>query len=294
MPGMHGFFTLGPDRDWSNYVPFKAFPNEFLHSMSRLTDLVGDGLSDLALIGTNSVRLYANRREHGFADGVDVPHRYKLPDGDDDELPSLLHTQTEVVAFADPLGTGQQHLVRIRHDEVKVWPNLGRGRFGKGFVLCALPFTYSEFNAEQVLLADLDGSGAADLIYLEPKRLRVFMNHAGSGFEQSSVDLPWPEGVLYDRLTQVSTADLQGLGCSSLIVTVPYMAPRHWRYDFVKAKPYLVNRTCNNMGSSSGVTYRSSAQEWLDEKTAAGSRHRKPDRSIAHGVACGQAANPAR
>jgi len=266
MPGMHGFFTLGPDRDWSNYVPFKAFPNEFLHSMSRLTDLVGDGLSDLALIGTNSVRLYANRREHGFADGVDVPHRYKLPDGDDDELPSLLHTQTEVVAFADLLGSGQQHLVRIRHNEVKVWPNLGRGRFGKGFVLCALPFTYSEFNAAQVLLADLDGSGAADLIYLEPKRLRVFMNHAGSGFEQSSVDLPWPQGVLYDRLTQVSTADLQGLGCSSLIVTVPYMAPRHWRYDFVKAKPYLVNRTCNNMGSSSGVTYRSSAQEWLDEK----------------------------
>ncbi len=266
MPGMHGFFTLGPDRDWSNYVPFKAFPNEFLHSMSRLTDLVGDGLSDLALIGTNSVRLYANRREHGFDDGIDVPHLAKTPDGDDDELPSLLHGQTEVVALADLLGSGQQHLVRIRHNEVKVWPNLGRGRFGKGFVLCALPFTYSEFNAAQVLMADLDGSGAADLIYLEPDCMRVFMNHAGNGFEQTSVDLPWPQGVLYDRLTQVSTADLQGLGCSSVIVTVPYMAPRHWRYDFVKAKPYLVNRTCNNMGSSSGVTYRSSAQEWLDEK----------------------------
>ncbi|WP_159813902.1 toxin TcdB middle/C-terminal domain-containing protein [Pseudomonas sp. 18058] len=137
---------------------------------------------------------------------------------------------------------------------------------GDGSVISRNVMRYSEFNAAQVLLADLDGSGAADLIYLEPKRLRVFMNHAGSGFEQSSVDLPWPEGVLYDRLTQVSTADLQGLGCSSLIVTVPYMAPRHWRYDFVKAKPYLVNRTCNNMGSSSGVTYRSSAQEWLDEK----------------------------
>ena len=39
-----------------------------------MADLVGDGLSDLALIGTRSVRLYANRREAGFADGIDVPH----------------------------------------------------------------------------------------------------------------------------------------------------------------------------------------------------------------------------
>ena len=137
------------------------------------------------------------------------------PSGDDDDLPLLSNTPTELVAFADVLGSGQQHLVRIRHNEVKCWPNLGRGRFGKGFVLCALPFAYAEFNAAQVLLADLDGSGAADLIYLESDRLRVFMNHAGEGCEQTSVDLPWPEGVRYDRLCQVSTADLQGLGCSS-------------------------------------------------------------------------------
>ena len=51
-----------------------------------------------------------------------------------------------------------------------------------------------------------------------------------------------------------------------LILTVPHMDPRHWRYDFVEAKPYLVNGTCNNMGASSSVSYRSSAQEWLDEK----------------------------
>ena len=71
------------------------------------------------------------------------------------------------------LGSGQQHLVRIRHNEVKCWPNLGRGRFGKGFVLCTLPFAYDEFNASRVLLADLDGSGAADLIYMEAERLRI-------------------------------------------------------------------------------------------------------------------------
>jgi hypothetical protein len=264
-PGMSGFFTLDPDRNWSNFVSFDAFPNEFFHPMAQMADLVGNGLSDVALIGTRSVRLYANRREVGFADGIDVPHPDAV-DQHDDELPLLSNTPTELVAFADVLGSGQAHLVRIRHNEVKCWTNLGQGRFGKGFVLCALPFAYDEFNAAQVLLADLDGSGAADLIYLEPDHLRVFMNRAGNGYELNSVDLPWPEGVRYDRLCQVSTADLQGLGCSSVILTVPHMEPRHWRYDFVKAKPYLVNATCNNMGASSGVNYRSSAQEWLDEK----------------------------
>ena len=266
MPGMCGCFTLDPDRNWSAFVPFDAFPNEFFHPKAQMADLVGDGLIDLALIGTRSVRLYANRRAAGFANGVDVPHSVKTTEGDDDELPTPSNTLTELVAFADVLGSGQQHLVRIRYNEVKCWPNLGHGRFGKGFVLCALPFVDSEFNCAQVLLADLDGSGATDLIYLEPDGLRVFMNHGGNGYEQTWDVLSWPEGVHYDRLCQVSTADLQGLGCSSIVLTVPHMTPQHWRYDFVKAKPYLMNRTCNNMGASTGVTYRSSAQEWLDEK----------------------------
>ena len=273
-PGLSGFFTLDPDRNWSGFVSFDAFPSEFFHPMARMADLVGAGLSDMALIGTRSVRLYANRRAAGFADGIDVPRRGISAERDEDDLPLLSNTPTELVAFADVIGSGQQHLVRIRHNEVKCWPNLGHGRFGKGFKLCALPFAYAEFNASQVLLADLDGSGAADLIYLEPDRLRVFMNHPGHGYDNhggngkppTSVDLPWPEGVRYDRLCQVSTADLQGLGCSSLILTVPHMTPRHWRYDFVEAKPYLLNGTCNNMGASSSVSYRSSAQEWLDEK----------------------------
>ncbi len=266
MPGMCGYFTLDSDGNWSNFVPFDAFPSEFLHPRAQMADLVGDGLSDMALIGTRSVRLYANRREAGFADGIDVPHLDKTVEGDDDDLPLPSDTETEVVAFADVLGSGQAHLVRIRHNEVKCWPNLGHGHFGTGFVLCALPFDYDEFNASHVLLADLDGSGAADLIYLTSDGMLVFMNHAGNGYDLIPIKLPWPDAVLFDSHCQVSTADLQGLGCSCVILTVPHMEPRHWRYDFVKAKPYLVNGTCNNMGASSRVTYRSSAQEWLDEK----------------------------
>ncbi|MNF24190.1 Mono(ADP-ribosyl)transferase SpvB [compost metagenome] len=260
-PGHSGFFTLNPDRSWSSFAPFAAFPVEFFQAQGQLADLIGAGLSDLALIGTRSVRLYANRRDHGFASATEVAHN-------DDALPLISNSRAELVAFSDVLGSGQQHLIRIRHNEIRCWPNRGRGRFGKGFRLCQLPFDHAEFDASRVLLADLDGSGAADLIYLKAGHIEVFMNHCGNGLATSPQVFEWPAGVRYDNLCQVSTADLQGLGCSSLVLTVPHVSPRHWRLDFTAAKPYLLNQTNNNMGAIGSVSFRSSAQEWLDEKQA--------------------------
>ncbi|RON10226.1 toxin [Pseudomonas brassicacearum] len=259
-PGLSGFFSLGPDRNWSDFATFNAFPTEFFHPQGQLADLMGEGLSDLTLIGPRSVRLYANQREQGFGAAREVPRKE-----DEDALPALTSSPTELVAFSDILGSGQQHLVRIRHNEVKCWPNLGRGRFGKGIVLGSLNLAYETFDASRIRLADLDGSGAADLIYLEAEQAQIFMNRSGNGFS-TSVALPWPQGVRYERFCQVSIADLQGLGCSSLILSVPHMAPKHWRYDFVSEKPYLLTGTNNNMGAAGRIHYRSSAQEWLDEK----------------------------
>jgi hypothetical protein len=259
-PGMAGFFTLNPDRSWSGFVPFSAFAPEFFHPQGQLADLVGAGLSDLALIGPRSVRLYANQRAEGFAPGVDVTH-----DEEDDRLPLLSDSRTELVAFSDILGTGQQHLVRIRHNEIRFWPNLGRGLFGKGQLFASLPFDYAKFDAGRIRLADMDGSGATDMLYLETDGFQIFMNRCGNGLDEPYTQA-WPEGVRYDRFSQVSLADLNGLGFSSLVLTVPHMKPRHWRFDYPAVKPYLLQGTDNNMGAVGSVTYRSSAQEWLDEK----------------------------
>jgi hypothetical protein len=258
-PGMAGFFTLNPDRSWSCFAPFSAFPGEFFHPRGQLADLVGDGLSDLALIGPRSVRLYASQRAEGFAPAREIPHE------DDDRLPVLSDNPSELVAFCDILGSGQQHLVRIRHDEVRCWPNLGRGRFGKGHLFAALPFAYEDFDAACVRLADMDGSGAVDLVYLESEGFQLFINTSGHGFADPFKQL-WPDGIRYDRLCQVSMADLQGLGCSSLVLSVPHVRPAHWRFDYPALKPYLLHQTNNNMGASGTVGYRSSSQEWLDEK----------------------------
>jgi len=260
-PGMSGFRTLNADRSWAEFIPFTAFPLEFFHTLSQLGDLSGDGLSSLVMIGPRSVRLYANRREQGFAGAEEVDHK-----PNDDRLPLLSNARKELVLLGNLLGSDMSELCRIRHNEIKCWPNLGHGTFGEGRVISALPFKYDEFDSARVRIADLDGSGAPALIYLKSDAFEIYRNRGGNGLEQIPVTVPWPEGVRYDRLCQVTLADLQGLGCASLILTVPHMKPQHWRYDFVPAKPYLLTASNNNMGCSAQVVYRSSAQEWLDEK----------------------------
>ncbi|WP_454836029.1 SpvB/TcaC N-terminal domain-containing protein [Pseudomonas lini] len=260
-PGMSGFHTLNADRSWAAFIPFTAFPLEFFHTLSQLGDLSGDGLGSLAMIGPHSVRLYANRREKGFAMAEEVDHK-----PDDDRLPLLSNSPSELVLLGNLLGSDMTELCRIRHNEIKCWPNLGHGKFGEGRVISALPFEYGEFDSARVRIADLDGSGAPALIYLKSDAFEIYLNRGGNGLEQIPVTVPWPEGVRYDRLCQITLADLQGLGCASLILTVPHMKPQHWRYDFVPAKPYLLTASNNNMGCSTRVVYRSSAQEWLDEK----------------------------
>ncbi|MHC8388071.1 SpvB/TcaC N-terminal domain-containing protein [Pseudomonas sp. MDT2-39-1] len=260
-PGMCGFYTLNPDRTWSGFIPFSAFPIEFFNTLSQLADLTGDGLSSLVLIGPNSVRLYANQREVGFAKGEDVPH-----EPTDDRLPLFSNSRSELVFLSNLLSSDMTELCRIRHDEIKCWPNLGHGQFGKGFVISGPSFEYATFDAGRVRIADLNGSGAPALIYLKSDSFDIYLNRGGNGFEPTPISVPWPEGVRYDNLCQVTFADLQGLGCASLILTVPHMKPRHWRYDFVSAKPYLMISSNNNMGCSTEVVHRSSAQYWLDEK----------------------------
>jgi hypothetical protein len=259
-PGFSGFFTLKADGKWSGFTPLDAVPTELFHPQGNLANLMGAGLSDLIMLGPRSVRLHANLNGKSFSTATDVVRR-----ADEDDLPLPGNSPSELVAFSDVLGSGQQHLVRIRHNEVKCWPNLGRGRFGKGRVIATLDFSYEEFEASRVLLADLDGSGSADLIYLLPECARIFMNRCGNGLSPS-IDLPWPQGLRHDRFCQVIVTDLQGLGCSSLVFSSAQGSPRHWRYDFVAGKPYLLQTTNNNMGAASSISYRSSAQEWLDEK----------------------------
>lgn len=260
-PGVAGRYERTPEREWRHFTPLSALPVEYAHPRAQLADITGAGMADLALIGPKSVRLYSGTGE-GWERAQTVMQSAGIT------LPVPGTDARVMVAFSDMAGSGQQHLVEVRADGVRYWPNMGHGRFGAPVSLPGFSQPAASFNPEQLYLADVDGSGTTDLIYALSDHLLVYRNQSGNSFAAPfSVNLP--DGVRYDRTCSLQLADIQGLGVASLVLTVPHPVPRSWVCHLSGSKPWLLNAMNNSMGASHALHYRSSAQFWLDEKAEA-------------------------
>lgn len=262
-PGLQGYFTLNADKSWSSFIPVSALPTEFFHPSAQLQDFTGSGNPDLIMMGPDSVRIWAAQDTH-WDKAHEVRYSGRI------SLPSLNHDAGRAVVFTDILGSGQQHLTDIRADGVTVWPSLGRGRFGEAREIPGFSIPDDTFNPSRLYLADTDGSGSSDILYVQSDRILVFLNQCGNRFV-SAPSVMLPAGVRFDDTCQLQIGDLQGLGVASVLLTVPHPEVRHWCCHLNHKKPWLLQSMNNNMGASHTFTYRSSAQFWLDEKA------QKPD-----------------
>jgi hypothetical protein len=260
-PGVAGKYDRTPERDWLRFTPLSALPVEYSHPQTQLSDILGAGLTDMALIGPRSVRLYTGE-DDGWGKGRDVPQNEGIT------LPVPGLDSRALVAFCDIAGSGQQHLTEIQADSVRYWPNLGHGCFGHPVSLPGFSQPVAAFNPDRILLADMDGSGTTDLIYAMSDRLLIYLNQSGNRLSDPHT-LPLPDGVRYDRTCSLQAADIRGMGVASLILTVPHPVPHHYICHLSDRKPWLLNATNNNMGARHELYYRSSAQFWLDEKAEA-------------------------
>ncbi|WP_433646736.1 SpvB/TcaC N-terminal domain-containing protein [Kosakonia pseudosacchari] len=259
--GVNGYYSRTPERGWLNFTPHSAWPIEYRHPRSMMADITGAGMADLALIGPKSVRLYA-----GTGDGWEKALNVLQPTGI--QLPVPGTDERVLVAFSDMAGSGQQHLVQIRKQDVRYWPNLGHGQFGAPITMANWQFMLDSFNPTQCFLADLDGSGTSDVIYVVKDQVMILINQSGNSFA-SAFQIALPDGVRFDNTCDLQVADIQGLGIASLILTVPHPQVRHYVCHLSEVKPWLLNQMRNNMGAKHAFTYRSSAQFWLDEKQEA-------------------------
>ncbi|WP_339009327.1 SpvB/TcaC N-terminal domain-containing protein [Aeromonas popoffii] len=258
--GVNGHYEQNLDNpgQWLHFTPLSALPVEYAHPRAQLADLTGSGFADLVLIGPRSVRLYAGQGD-GWESGQTVLQSGNVT------LPVPGADPRTLVAFSDPLGSGQQHLMQVNAEGVTCWPNLGHGRFGQPLALPGFSQPAQGFNSDQVFLADIDGCGAVDIIYAHADRLEIYRNQSGNGFASPFV-VSLPGGVRYDSTCQLQVADVLGLGVASVLLSVPHPTPTHWVLTLSVEKPWLLNETNNNMGAHQELHYRSSAQFWLDEK----------------------------
>jgi RHS repeat-associated protein len=262
-----GLFEHDEAEGWAPFRPFPSRLNRDLRDPNlRLVDVDGDGLADVLVTEDGGVTWHRSLGEDGFEAGVHVPGAH------DEELgPRLVFADAErSVHVADLSGDGLGDLVQVRQGEVAYYPSLGFGRYGRRVTMDDSP-TFDlpgRFDPRRLLLADIDGSGTTDLIYLHPDGVRLYFNQSGNGWSDA-VELPVSPPI--DEAVSVVAIDLLGNGTACLVWSSPLErdARRQMRYvDLMGTKPHLLVRTANNLGAETRISYAPSTRFYLEDRAA--------------------------
>jgi hypothetical protein len=264
-----GFFSrkVLPDRGWAPFQEFKSIPNLRLDNLhTTFVDITGDGLADIFITEDNAFVYYPSLGEEGYGEPSRIFQAL-----DEEKGPRLLLGDFEqTIHLADMSGDGLSDLVRIRNGEVCYWPNTGYGQFGAKVTMDNGPWFHNEgsYNPRFLHIADIDGSGASDLLYISPSGIDIYLNHAGNCFsarKRMSHVLP------VDNFSTVETLDLLGNGTTCIVWSskLPGHSQVSMKYiDLTRGKPHLLIRQRNNLGGETRIHYAPSTKFYLDDKQA--------------------------
>jgi RHS repeat-associated protein len=263
-----GFFEWNEEDLWSNFVPLSSSPNvNWLDPNLRFVDLTGDGLSDVLITEDQAFTWYRSLGDCGFA-----ASERTLEALDEERGPRLLFADREqAIYLADFSGDGLTDLVRIRNGEVCYWPNQGYGDWGSKVTMDNAPWfdAPDQFAQNRIRLADVDGSGVVDLVYLGRRTITVYFNQSGNSW---SVGQTIDQMPLVDDLASVQAVDLLGNGTACLVWSSPLPgdARRSMRYiDLMGGqKPHLLVKAANNLGTETNIEYAPSTRFYLQDRAA--------------------------
>jgi RHS repeat-associated protein len=272
--GIHGYYSL-EDGEWQNFRPFDMIPNiDLSHPDVKQIDLTGDGLADLLISRGDYFELYFSAGKEGYKDYRRIDNGHN-----EDAAPVILFSDSQSsIYLADMTGDGLSDIVRITNNSICYWPNMGYGRFGEKVFMKNLPLfdTPDLFKPSRIRLADVDGTGTADIIYLGGQNrslsgvegVAYYKNQAGNSWSNAESITAFPN---IDNLSQVSVVDLFGNGTSCLLWSTPL--PNHIQeMHFVELtsgiKPYILSSFENGMGRKVSLQYAPSTKFFVQDKIA--------------------------
>ncbi|MFL5415520.1 MAG: SpvB/TcaC N-terminal domain-containing protein, partial [Myxococcales bacterium] len=265
---LSGFYERTQDGTWSPFIPFASAPILAWNDPNlKFIDLTGDGHADVLVSEHSVFTWYPSLGEKGFGAAEQVAQAL-----DDEKGPRLLFADgTQSIYLADMSGDGLTDLVRVRNGEVCYWPNLGYGRFGARVAMDDAPwFDRPElFDQRHVRLADIDGSGVTDILYLGRDGVRVCFNQSGNRWSEPQTLAQVPPS---DSLSSATVVDLLGNGTACLVWSspLPGNVRRAMRYvDLMGGqKPHLLVGVKNNLGAETRMRYAPSTKFYLEDKLA--------------------------
>src|SRR3990170_4437913 len=179
-----GLYEHDGEEGWQPFRPFTSPLNRDAGDPNlRFVDLDGDGHTDVLITEDDAFVWHASLAEQGYG-----PARRVHQALDEEKGPRLVFADgSQSIYLADLSGDGLTDLARIRNGEVCYWPNLGYGRFGAKVTMDNAPWfdTPDQFDHKRIRLADIDGTGTADIIYLRRDGVCLYFNQSGNSWSAS-------------------------------------------------------------------------------------------------------------
>jgi RHS repeat-associated protein len=263
-----GFYQRHASAGWEPFESLVHQPNvDWSDPNMRFIDVDGDGFSDILITEEEVFTYYPSLAEFGFGAPSRIPKAI-----DEEKGPAVVFADsTQSIFLADMAGDGLSDIVRIRNGEVCYWPNLGFGCFGAKVDMDNAPWfeNLDEFDPKRIRLADVDGSGVTDIIYLASDGVSIYFNQAGNAWSAPQHVLDFPP---VDTVVSIEALDLLGNGTSCLVWTssLPGASERSMRYiDLMgRQKPYLLVCVRNNLGAETLISYAPSTAFYLADRAA--------------------------
>ena len=223
----------------------------------RLIDLDGDGRMDALRAGERPTAAFNDGRG-----GFGRLQVLRAPDG----LRGLDFSDPRV-RLADMTGDGLTDIVLLYRRNVSYWPNLGHGRFGPRVVMANGPdfddgaqYDITGFDPRRLLIGDVDGDGAADLVYVGDGHVTVWVNRSGNSLAEPVVIAGTPR---VSDASAIRLSDIEGTGVAGVLWTADSIR-RRTPYAFLdltgRAKPYLLNHFDNHRGATTSIEYSTSTR----------------------------------
>src|ERR1043165_69900 len=258
-----GYFSMKHNASWDTkaFKRYKQAPTfSFADPEVKMIDLTGDCITDVLRNGS-SFECFFQDKNDGWVETKRVPKRQI------EDFPNVSFADPRI-KLADMSGDGLQDIVEVYSGSVRYWPNLGYGNFAKPVVMKNSPRFQYPFDAQRVQLADIDGDGIADLIYIDAEKITFWINQSGNGWSEPFEITGTP---FVTNLNGVRVADVYGGGTAGVLYSFDAVASaQQHRWYFLDltggTKPYLLHEMSNSMGALTRVSYLPSTRYYLADQ----------------------------
>jgi RHS repeat-associated protein len=255
-PGLSGYYPIGDDGEWDqrSFVRYERGPSFDLEDREvRLLDLDGNGATDAVRTGT-AIERYFNDPRDGWTTASAIPR--ESIDGF-----SGVSFSDPRVKLADLTGDGATDLVLVLDGRVDYWPGLGHGDFGARRTMHSAPRLPLDYDPRRILMGDVDGDGVADLVYVDDRKVTLWLNRAGNAWSPP-IEISGTPSV--SDVDAIRLVDLLGTGVRGLLWSRDASAPGDGQMFFLDfcggTKPYLLERIDNSAGATTTIGYAPSTR----------------------------------